>query len=353
MRSVCHEFVRAILFFTYPISNDGIIRAAEHNKPDDLSSLPLTRRAKPPELPVTEQTRRLLPVFSLVLAMLLWASSFVALKFAFRGYHPMQVIFGRMFIATLCFVVFIPSFRKLNWRRRDFKYLLIMAICEPCLYFLFEARALQLTSASQAGMITAVLPLLVAILAWGLLKENISRQTLAGFLLAMLGACWLSLASDTSAAAPNPLLGNFCEFLAMVCAAGYTVSLKHLTSNYPPLFLTAFQAFVGSLFFFPFLLMPEVGFPVHWETGPLLAVVYLGTFITFGAYGCYNYSVSRIPASQAAGYINLIPVFGLLLGMLILGETLNTAQWLACGLVFSGVGLSSWRKTPGLLQPTT
>ncbi len=294
---------------------------------------------------VTEKTRQLLPIFSLILAMLLWASSFVALKFAFRGFHPMQVIFGRMFIASLCFAIFIPSFCKLNWRRRDLKYLLIMAGCEPCLYFIFEAKALELTSASQASMITAMLPLLVAILAWRLLKEQISRLTLAGFILAIIGACWLSLASDTNVDAPNPLLGNFCEFLAMVCAAGYTVSLKHLSSNYPPLFLTAFQAFVGSLFFFPFLLLPGVGFTAAWETGPLLAVIYLGTFITLGAYGCYNYSVSRIPASQAAGYVNLIPVFGVLLGMLILGEVLNLSQWLACGLVFSGIGLSNWRGT--------
>ena len=302
---------------------------------------------------VTEKTNRLLPVFSLILAMLLWASSFVALKLAFRGYHPMQVIFGRMFIASLCFVIFIPSFRKLNRRRRDLKYLLIMAVCEPCLYFIFEAKALQLTSASQAGMITAMLPLLVAILAWRLLKEQITRQVLAGFVLAILGAIWLSLASDSNADAPNPLLGNFFEFLAMVFAAGYTVSLKHLTNNYPPLFLTAFQAFIGSLFFFPFLLLPEVGFPTNWNNESLLAIVYLGTFITFGAYGCYNYSVSRIPASQAAGYVNLIPVFSVLLGMLVLGETLNMTQWLACGLVFSGVWLSSWNKPAVLIQPTT
>jgi drug/metabolite transporter (DMT)-like permease len=193
-------------------------------------------------------------------------------------------------------------------------------------------------------MITAMLPLLVAILAWRLLKEQISRQTLTGFILAILGAIWLSLASDSTADAPDPLLGNFCEFLAMICAAGYTVSLKHLTDNYPPLFLTAFQAFIGSLFFLPFLLLPGVGFPTNWDADAIMAVVYLGTFITFGAYGCYNYSLSRIPASQAAGYINLIPVFSILLGMLILGESLNTSQLMACGLVFVGVGISSWRK---------
>jgi drug/metabolite transporter (DMT)-like permease len=300
---------------------------------------------------LTEETRRILPFASLTLAMFLWASSFVALKIAFRGYHPMQVIFGRMLIASLCFVVFIPSFRKLNWRRRDIKYLLAMAVCEPCLYFLFEAKALELTSASQAGMITAMLPLLVAVLAWATLKEQVSRQTLAGFGLAIVGACWLGLASETNSNAPNPLLGNFCEFLAMVCAAGYTVSLKHLTNNYPPLFLTAFQAFVGSLFFFPFLLLPDVGFPAHLSTEPFLAIAYLGTFITFGAYGCYNYSVSRIPASQAAGFVNMIPVFSVFLGMQILGDTLSTSQWFACGLVFTGLWLSNRRKKALQFQP--
>ena len=290
---------------------------------------------------MTRNHQHLLPSISLVLAMLLWASSFVALKLAFSSYHPMQVIFGRMFIASLCFVIFIPTFRKINWRRKDLKYFLFMGICEPCLYFLFEAKALELTSASQAGMITAMLPLLVAILAWSWLKESLSHKTLAGFSLAIIGACWLSLASETSISAPNPLLGNFYEFLAMVCAAGYTVSLKHLTNNYPPLFLTAFQAFIGALFFFPFLFLPGVGFSIVWDTTSALAVIYLGTFITLGAYGCYNYSVSRIPASRAAGYVNLIPVFGVILGMLILGDTLNLSQWLACGLVFCGVWLSS------------
>jgi len=302
---------------------------------------------------MTERIRQSLPFFSLVLAMLLWASSFVALKLAFRGYHPMQVIFGRMFIACLCFIVFIPSFRKVAWRRRDLKYLLIMAACEPCLYFTFEAKALELTSASQAGMVTAMLPLLVAILAWRLLKEDLRRQTLVGFIMAIFGAGWLSVASEVTVDAPNPLLGNFCEFLAMVCAAGYTVALKHLTDYYPPLFLTAFQAFLGSLFFFPFLLLPEIGIPRHLDLTPLLAVVYLGTFITFGAYACYNFGVSRIPASQAAGFVNLIPVFSVLLGMLILGDRLNMAQWMASGLVFSGVWISSRTKVAIRAEPAT
>lgn len=291
---------------------------------------------------------QLLPQFSLLGAMLLWSSSFVALKIAFQGYHPMQVIFGRMLVASLLFLPVVGRFRHIRWRRGDIKYLLIMAICEPCLYFLFEAKALENTSASQAGMITAMLPLLVAILAWTFLEEQVSRQTLIGFSLAIAGACWLSLSSETTEMAPNPLLGNICEFLAMICAAGYTVSLKHLTSNYSPLFLTAFQAFLGSLFFGPFLLVPSVGLPDQWLTQPALATVYLGTFITLGAYGLYNFAVSKVPASQAAGFVNLIPVFSVVLGMIVLNERLSLQQWLASVLVFWGVYVSRGRRSAKL-----
>lgn len=281
-----------------------------------------------------------LPVASLLLAMLLWASSFVALKLAFRSYHPMVVIFGRMFIASLCFLVFIPSFRRIRFRRRDLKYLVIMAVCEPCLYFVFEAKAMEYTTASQAGMITAMMPLLVAVLAWTFLRERVSPLTLVGFMMAIAGACWLSLASVSDAYAPNPMLGNFYEFIAMICAAGYTVALKHLSADYPPLFMTAFQAFLGSLFFFPFLLLPQTTLPTEFILVPALAILYLGVFITLAAYACYNFGVSRVPASQAAGFVNLIPVFAVILAMLILGETMNFQQYLASGLVFIGVLVS-------------
>ena len=281
-----------------------------------------------------------LPIAGLILAMLLWGSSFVALKIAFRDYHPMVVIFGRMLVASLCFLYFIPSFCKLNFTRQDIKHLLLMSAFEPCLYFIFEAKAIENTTASQAGMITAMLPLMVAVSAWLVLKERITRQALIGFFIAVLGALWLSLAGEQSEFAPNPTLGNFYEFLAMVCAAGYTIVLKHLTARFPVSFLTASQAFIGAVFFLPFMFLPETNLPEAFMPIPVLATVYLGVVVTLFAYGLYNYGVSQIPANQAAGFINLIPVFSVLLGMLILGETMNFWQWCACGLVFSGVLIS-------------
>ena len=281
----------------------------------------------------------------LVVAMALWGSSFIALKLAFAELPPLWVIFGRMALGS---VVFICAWRwrgHFDYRTGDWKYLLGLAVCEPCLYFVFEAIALQNTSASQAGMITALLPLLVAVGAFVFLHERIGRASLAGFLLAVIGVVWLSLGGEADTHAPAPLLGNFFEFLAMLCAMVYTLTLKYLSTRYSAFLLTAMQSFVGALFFLPVAAW-SAPFPATISLAGLAAVVYLGLVVTVGAYGLYNFAVSRLPASQASAFINLIPLFTLLLAVLLLGENLTIQQLLGCGLVFSGVALSQWRGAP-------
>jgi len=285
----------------------------------------------------------LLPVLSLLTAMLLWSSSFIALKIAFTGYQPMIVILGRMLVGSFCFLFFYRQLRRVRIVKKDLKYLLAMAVCEPCIYFIFEAKALQYTSASQAGLITAILPLMVAVGAALFLKETVSARTMVGFGVAIGGACWLSLTGEETASAPNPLLGNFLEFLAMAAASGYTLLLKHLSSRYSAVFLTAVQSWVGTVFFSFFLLHPDIGIPHEWHAAPALAVIYLGSFVTLGAYLAYNYGVSKIPASQASAYINLIPVFTVILGFIILGDRFTIPQCFATVLVLAGVYISQRR----------
>jgi drug/metabolite transporter (DMT)-like permease len=227
--------------------------------------------------------------------------------------------------------------------RSDLKLIGFMVLCEPCLYFLFETHAVRNTTASQAGMITAVLPLMVAVAASVFLHERVTRRTLAGFVVAIAGVVLLSMSSVPSESAPHPVLGNFLEVLAMVCAIGYTITLKKLTERYSPLFLTALQAFVGSVFFFPFLMLPGTSLPTQFLLVPALSIVYLGIFVSIGAYGLYNFSVSRMPASRASAFVNLIPVFTVFLGWLVLGETFTPLQYVASVMVFAGVFMSQDR----------
>jgi drug/metabolite transporter (DMT)-like permease len=275
---------------------------------------------------------------ALVLAMMLWASSFIGLKIAFRAYDPMVVIFGRMLVASICFLCVGKRLtQSLEYKRGDYKLILFMAFCEPCLYFLFEAKAVENTTASQAGMITAILPVMVMVSAAALLKEKVTLKSWIGAILALIGVCWLTLGSSPSENGPNPVLGNFLEFLAMVCAAGYTISLKYLTRRYSPFFLTAVQAFAGCIFYFPLLFLPSTELPSQFHPGPALAIVYLGAVITLGAYGLYNFALKHVPANRAASFVNLIPIFSVILGCLILGDSFSVGQLYAGVLIMAGV----------------
>jgi drug/metabolite transporter (DMT)-like permease len=190
-----------------------------------------------------------------------------------------------------------------------------------------------------------MLPLMVAVGARLVLGEVLTVRTVVGFGIAIVGAGWLSSAGHPSPEAPDPLLGNFLEFMAMVCATGYIISLKRLTARYSPFFLTAVQAFVGTVFFLPFLFLPATVLPDRFDPLATLAVGYLGAVVTLGAYGLYNFGVSRIPVSRASVFINLIPVFSVLLGVLILDEHFTLFQYLASGLVFVGIYLSQREGT--------
>jgi len=283
--------------------------------------------------------------------MILWASAFIATKLAFQVYDPMVVIFGRMAVGSLASLVFFRAMKGNVWRKGDLKYLAFMILCEPCLYFLFEAKALENTSASQAGMITAILPLMVAVAASVFLRERVTRKTLAGFIVAISGVLLLSTGGAPSEQAPHPAWGNFLEVLAMTCAAAYTVILKKLTERYRPFFLTALQAYAGSVFYLPVLLMPGTALPTEIVPVPFFSILYLGVFVTLGAYGLYNFGVSRVPASQASAFMNLIPVFTVFLGWLILGEKFTLIQYLASSLVFAGVFLSQGQLSETAVPP--
>jgi drug/metabolite transporter (DMT)-like permease len=279
----------------------------------------------------------------LILAAMLWGSSFVVLKAAMNTYHPYMLILGRMVVATVIFLpVFYVQRRAWKYHRGSWKIILFMSLCEPCLYFLLEVAALQRTSASQAGMVTAMLPLMAAFGSYLVFNEPLGRRACIGFALAIAGVCWLSLSGSADVQAPNPVLGNFLEFCAMLCSAGYFLGVKHLTVryNYSPFWITAVQALMGMLFFLPLAWLPAVDMTAHLEVDFFLAIGYLGAFITIGAYGLYNFGISRMPVGRAATFVNLIPIFTVFWGWLLLGERFSLQQYAAAVVTLVGVYLS-------------
>ena len=126
-----------------------------------------------------------------------------------------------------------------------------MGAFEPCFYFILETTALQYTTASQAGVVFAFLPIFIIIFGSAFFRERPTVPQCTGGLIATIGVIVLCLCGAQSESAIAPAKGNFLELLAMVCAAGYTLLLKKLSGNYSPFLLAAIQSFIGTIFLFP------------------------------------------------------------------------------------------------------
>jgi drug/metabolite transporter (DMT)-like permease len=282
----------------------------------------------------------LLPKMAIMGAVVLWGGSFVAMRVTVTAIGPMVVMWCRMMIALVLILPFWKSLFPATYRSGDWKLLVPMVLFQPCLYFLLESNALQFTTSSQAGVISATVPILVTLGAALFLSEAISLTTMTGIALSITGVIILTLVPSPQGSGQNPLLGNMLELLAMICAAGNMLIIKRLSERYNPWGLTAMQIVAGAIFFFPgaFLLhripLENVSLSL------ILSLVFLGGFATFGAFGLYNWGISQIKAAKASSFINLIPVVAVFSGWAILGESLSLLQCLAACAVIAGVILT-------------
>ncbi|MBF9016422.1 MULTISPECIES: DMT family transporter [unclassified Oceanispirochaeta] len=276
---------------------------------------------------------------ALTASVLLWGGSFSAASRLLQDLDPMTVMWLRMTLASLAILPFIKKLAPPAGWRSEWKILLPMVLFQPCLYFLLESNALRFTSSSQAGVISAFVPLLVALGAWLFLKEKLKLRGILGLLMSITGIVFLTLMNSSSESADKIILGNIMEVGAMVAAASNMLIIKKLSDRYNPWTLTMMQCFAGFLFFSPGLLMLIQDMP-QFTTKHVLLLLYLGAPVSLGAFGLYNWGMSHTSASGASLFINLIPVVAVVLGWALLGESLTLVQCIASAAVLLGVVIS-------------
>lgn len=315
----------------------------------------MTRVLARPGDPAIPGLGRLLPLAALFTAVLLWGGSFAAMRLSVQAMSPWSVMWLRMAIALAVILPFAGQLRFNAYRQGDWKLLVPMVLLQPCLYFSLESNALCLTTSSQAGVISASVPLMVAVGAWLLLAEPLSKKTLVGLVMSVAGVVVLSLAGGADDAAANALLGNMLELCAMASAAINMIIVKRLSDRYNPWLLTTLQVVAGTLFFSPGLFLLIQNAKVAWTVPLMLCIAFLGAMVTLGAFGLYNWGLSRIPASKASVFINLVPVTAVALGWMAMGEALNGRQCVAAAAVVVGVAISQNTisiRLPGLGKKT-
>ncbi len=278
---------------------------------------------------------------ALLFTVLAWGISFVATKAALADFTPFVLVFLRFAAASLVFAVLLRG-RMPKLTLRDHGRFILLATFEPVLYFIFETYGLTLTTASEASIIIAAVPLAVAIVARIALKEKLEMPTAVAIGLSIVGIVVLITGGtrgdlDLS----GSVAGNLLMVGAVVAAAFYTVLARSLGKHWTARQITGLQAMYGSAMLLPFFL--ATAGRTDWQSisaTSLGALAFLTFFATIGAFLTYNYSLKILPAGRASIFINGIPVVATAGGWILLGERLSGIEFVGAGLVILAAYIS-------------
>lgn len=219
--------------------------------------------------------------------------------------------------------------------------------------FLFSICMLfgvSLTSAVSAGVIMASIPAVVAIGSWAFLRERITARVGLAIACAALGIGLLALAPATAAphagtanTSSMPWLGNLLVFCAVLCEAAYAVIGKSLTGRLGPRRISSLINLWGFVLSTPFGLW----FALRFDFGAVSIGLWSLLFVYALAASIWTVwlwmtGLRSVPASQAGVFTVMLPVSAAVVGVLVLGEGLATAQVVAFALALLGVVLATW-----------
>lgn len=291
---------------------------------------------------------------ALAMAVLFWGLSFVATKIALQSFSPFCLIFFRFFVAAIFFTALLwrtgfPRFSRIN-----IKSLIFLAIMQPGLYFTFETLGLQYTSATKTALIIATIPIAVLILSTLLLRERVGLINILGIICSLAGVVLLVFGGGQQSQLDGMLIGDLLIFGAVLSASVYMIIIRRLSNTLSSLQITGMQIIFGAVLFFPAFLFELPGFSWAKVSGEsLAALAALTLFATIGAFLCYNYALSKIPAAQAAACINGIPLVTAGAAWLLLGETLTPVQLCGGVIVLAAVFMANHAPSPANVLATT
>ncbi len=283
---------------------------------------------------------KILTYILLTLSTVFWGISFILTKELFLTEEHMTVtilITMRLAIATLVMVPLLMLMGKMQRiERRDIKWFLLLALCEPFIYHLCETSGVQRVSGSLASVVIATIPLFVPFGMWVAYRQRIGWHIVLGVTLSLVGVAAMLVGGDA-------LSGNVSGMLfltgAVVIAVVYTLLLVKVVDRYNPLVITTWQNIIGLAYFVPLMLALDAPHVAHLSYSPRMLgmLLVLGILCSTLAYSFYNYGIRRLGASRACIFNNAIPIFSLIAAVAIGQENFLWTKMLGIALVIAGV----------------
>ena len=280
----------------------------------------------------------------LVLANLFWAGNFLFGSVVVDQLSPVLMTAFRWAAAAPLLIVLAVIVEKPRWRDalREWPMHLLLAGLGLVGFCIFSYEALLYTTPTDAAVVGAINPAIIAVVAGLLARERVGWQRSIGILVSLVGVLVVISGGD-----PGSLLradvnaGHLWMLGAVAVWTCYTILGRRLSTG--PVTSSAIQATIATLALAPFAI-PQLG-GVSLDGAAIGGLLYIAVFPSVLSLVLWNVSVKKVGASTAGVYLNLLPIFTALLGVAV-GVALGWATVFGGLLVVLGVTITSLRRRP-------
>jgi drug/metabolite transporter (DMT)-like permease len=286
----------------------------------------------------------------MVLATICWAGAFIAGKYTVPYIPVFTLTFLRFFFAVIpMYIVMRISNHPYRFKKNHLRTFIATGIIGMVGYHILFFSSLKYTTAINSSIIAAMNPIVTIVLAYLFLKQKLSRLQLFGVILSFIGV-FLTITDADPDIIMNLTLnkGDLIMFSATVCWAIYGIISSRATQpkqnaedNITPIALTFYSFVVCLIFLIPFVIyerphqiLPDLSIEV-WT-----AVIYMSIFPSVIGYLIQQLAIKEIGPGRTSVFVNLVPVFSVILAVVILNEILNPIKILTGGLIIFGVIIS-------------
>lgn len=278
----------------------------------------------------------------LMLPPLFWAGNFVVGKAIHADIPPFSLAFLRWVIAFLVILPFAWRFilRDKSLYKQHAGRVFATAIMGVTCFNTLIYKGLHDTSTTNALLLNSCIPILIMLFGRMFYAQSLERWQVVGLVISLLGVLNIILQGNLQRLLTLSFnSGDLWVFLAMICWAFYTIWTKALPTQIHKIGLTAIQMLITLVLLLPLFLWEISHHTPTFNTQSILGLAYVGIFPSVIAYILYTFAIEKVGAVKAGLSIHLIPVFGVLLSVGLLGETFQIYHAIGIGLIALGLVL--------------
>ena len=291
-------------------------------------------------------------VIALIVSMIIWSVSGIAIKHALVVFPPFTMIVLR-FVPSVLLMFIIGIVRRKHslfcLQRMDLKDLplfLVAGFCQPFLYYMLETFAFDaLNSPTIAETLLSTSPLLSPIFAAIVLRERVTKYNIVGILISTIGVFALSLVGSKDFS-----IGSFwgvpLAFAAVSAAVVDSIMMRKAPVKYSSLSFVFYTQLISLCFFIPIWWIkegPEALSNIQFTmsntqlTTALGCIAYLTVFASVTAFILFCYALRQVGVTQANAFNNIRPAFTALWMFLFFDEILPIGKWIGMILIIFGL----------------